>query len=186
MPPVCICEGYIRFQSCLIMDEQFLNKLFWLINTYISYMFDMPWVLNMLGFRLRHGCIRNDYTEFWIYLNMTQYTSIMPEYALMSLSMPEHDRILLIVPEYTWQCLNKMFWTARFLICFILDIWQGVNYARVYYALGVNYARVLNIRQCSYSKVIIVTNVNVLEFLSAQFVNSGSPKITIWSFLNTS
>ena len=34
----------------------------------------------------------------------------MPEYALISLNMPEHDWILVNnAAEYAWKCLNKLF-----------------------------------------------------------------------------
>ena len=40
---------------------------------------------------------------FWIYFNMTQYASAMPEYVLMPLNKPDHDWVLLNIlnmPEY--------------------------------------------------------------------------------------
>ena len=42
-----------------------------------------------------------------------------------------------------------------FSIClFILDIWQGFEYA-----LGIKYARVLNMRRYSYNNIVIVANI---------------------------
>ena len=38
----------------------------------------------------------------------------------------------------------------------------------------------------SYINIIIVTNVIILEFLSARFVHPGVPKLTILSHFNTS
>ena len=49
-----------------------------------------------------NGCIPKGYTEIQICLNMAQYVSIMPEYALMSLNIAEHGWILLNDPEYAW------------------------------------------------------------------------------------
>ena len=51
--------------------------------------------------------------DYWIWLNM-------PQYALMSLNVPENGGILLDDPEYAWKFLNM------FSICLIiwLDIWQ--------------------------------------------------------------
>ena len=70
----------------------------------------------------------------------------MPEYALMSLNMLECSYILLNVPEYAWKCMNKLF-----------------------------YVRVLNMLQYGYyNTIIIVTNVIILEFLSARFVHPGA------------
>ena len=51
------------------------------------------------------------------------------------------------------------------------------------------YAGVLNLLQYSYINIviiIIVTNVIMLEFLSAWFVHPGSAQLTILSFFNTS
>ena len=72
----------------------------------------------------------------------------MPQYALMSLNMPEHGWILLNILQYAWQCVNELF-----------------------------YARILNMLRHSYDNIIIiiVTNVIILEFLSARFVHPGAP-----------
>ena len=40
------------------------------------------------------------YAEFRIYLIMVPYASIMPEYVLITISMSEHDSVLLNVHEY--------------------------------------------------------------------------------------
>ena len=45
----------------------------------------------------------------WIWLHMPQCLN-MPPYALMSLNMMEHGWILLNIPEYACEYLNKLFW----------------------------------------------------------------------------
>ena len=69
-----------------------------------------------------------------------------------------------------------------FSICrIILDICQGFEYAS-----GIKYARVPNMLGYSYNNIfVIVTNVIMLEFLSAQFVSLGAPQISILSFFNS-
>ena len=67
---------------------------------------------------------------------------------------------------------------SGFLICLIiLDIWQGFEYTSV-----IKYAKILNIAQYSYNNIIIVTNVTILEFLSAQFVHPDAPQLNIIYF----
>ena len=61
-------------------------------------MFDM--FLKALGFRMWNGCICKGYAEFQIFLIVAPYASIMPQWAFMSLNMPEHGSKLLNVPEY--------------------------------------------------------------------------------------
>ena len=128
-----------------------LNKLFWLSEgskyAYWSYMLNrflkMPRVLNKPGFWIWHGCIYKGYAEFQICLIMGPYTSVKPQYALMSLNIPEDGWILLNVPEYAWKWLNKLS----------------------------DYARFLNMRRYSYNNtIIIVTNFIILEFFPARFV----------------
>ena len=64
----------------------------------------------------------------------------------------------------------------------ILDIWLSFEYA-----WDVKCASVLNIpRRHSYNSIIIVTNVFVLEFLSAQIVHPGAPQLNVLPFFNTS
>ena len=72
---------------------------------------------------------------------------------------------------------------SGFLICLIiLEIWQGFEYVS-----GIKFASVLNMSRNSYNNIIIiVTNVNILEFLSAWFVHPGAPQLTILYFFNTS
>ena len=69
---------------------------------------------------------------------------------------------------------------SGFSICLIiLDIWHGFEYAS-----DIKYARVLNILQYTYNKIIIiVTNIVILEFLSAWFVRM---QLTILISFNTS
>ena len=98
-----------------------MKKLFWLCQgseyVWSFYMFDrllmMLWVLNLRGFWIWDGFIWKGCTKFWICLNMAQYASIMSEYALMSLIMPENGWILLDVTKYAWKCLNKLFWLCQ-------------------------------------------------------------------------
>ena len=69
----------------------------------------------------------------------------MPQYTLISLNIPEHDQILLNVPHMPENtCINCS-----------------------------DYARVLKMLQNSYNN-IIVTNVIILELLSAQCVHPGA------------
>ena len=80
----------------------------------------------------------------------------MPQYTLISLNIPEHDQILLNVPHMPENtCINCS-----------------------------DYARVLKMLRNSYNNIIIVTNVIILELLSAQCVHPGA--VTILSFFNTS
>ena len=78
---------------------------------------------------------------------MAPFVSIMPEYAFISLNMPEHDRILLNAPK----CLKMPEYTVQtmpgFSICCDIVI--------------------------IYNIIIIVTNV-ILECLSSQFVHPGA------------
>ena len=98
-----------------------MKKLFWLCQgseyVWSFYMFGrllmMLWVLNLPGFWIWDGFIWKGCTKFWICLNMAQYASIMSEYALMSLIMPENGWILLDVTKYAWKCLNKLFWLCQ-------------------------------------------------------------------------
>ena len=71
----------------------------------------------------------------------------------------------------------------QFSVCLIiLDIWEGFEYAS-----EIKHARVLNRPRYNYNNIIIiVTNVIMLEFLSARFVHPGAPQLTILSFLNFS
>ena len=153
---------------------KWLNELFWLYQgseyTWLSYMFvrllKMLLVLNLSVSWIWHGYICRGYTEFWICLNMAQYASIMPEYALMSLNMSEHG-ILLNVPEFAWKYLM------------ILDIWQGLEYTS-----DIKYFSILNMPWYSYNNLItIVTNVIILELFSVWFVPLGAAQLSILSFL---
>ena len=50
-----------------------------------------------------------------------------------------------------------------FSICLIiLEIWQGFEYVS-----GITYYGILNMLQYSYNNIIIVTNIVILEFVSA-------------------
>ena len=99
---------------------------------------EMPCVLNESEFWKWHGCVCKGYTEFWICLNMPQYVSIMPEYDLIYLNVPQDVMILmsglifLNVPTYSWKYLNKQ-----------LCLWQGSQYTSLSYIFD----RVLNMPQ---------------------------------------
>ena len=138
----------------------------------------MPHVLNTQEFGTLHGFICNSYNEFWIYLDIPWYATIMPQYALMPLSMPEHGWILLNVPKYVWKCLNKLLWFSTCLI--ITCISHGFEYVS-----AIKYVRVLSMLRYSYN-IIAITSVVILECLSARFVRPGPPQLTILSFSNTS
>ena len=61
----------------------------------------------------------------------------------------------------------------------ILDIWQGFEYAS-----GIKYAKVLNLWWYDYNNItIIVTNVIILDFLSAWSVHSSAQQLATFSFL---
>ena len=109
--PSCVPVSLANYASIsLNMSKyswKYLNKLFWLCQrsgyTWSSYMFDRlskkPRVLNKSGFWIRHHCICKGYVEFQIYLIMALNASVIPEYALICLN----------VPQYTWACLDKLF-----------------------------------------------------------------------------
>ena len=93
------------------------GKLFWLCQgceyAWSSYMFHR--ILKILGgsrcarVLKWHSFIFKGHTEAWIWSNMVQCASIMPHYALISLTVPEYGWILLNVPEFAWKCLNKLY-----------------------------------------------------------------------------
>ena len=70
-----------------------------------------------------------------------------------------------------------------FSLCLIiLDIWQSFEHIS-----DIKYAMVFNIQHFSYNNIIIVvTNVIILELLSARFVHPGYLQLNILSFFNTS
>ena len=63
----------------------------------------MPWVLNKSVFWIWHRCICNGYAEFWTCLIMASFASIMPQYALMFLNMPDFsgccDKVTITLPN---------------------------------------------------------------------------------------
>ena len=114
-PPSCAPVSVAEYASVSLNIPEYpwkcLSKLFWLCQvsecTWSSYMFDpllkMLRVLHVPGFWIWHGCICKGYTYFWIYviwLNTLQQCLTMPQYALMSMNMPEHSWILLNVLDY--------------------------------------------------------------------------------------
>ena len=92
------------------------------------------WISTMPVFWIRHGCICNGYTEFWLSLNMVRYASIMPEHDLMSVNIPDH---------WFWICL------------IILYICQDFDFE---YVSGIEYANILNIPYFSDNNIIIIVN----------------------------
>ena len=91
-----------------------LNKLFWPCQgseyAWSSYMFDrlleMPRILNMPGFWIRHDCIWKGYTKFWICLNMAQSASIMPEYASICLNVLQCAWTSVNIAGCLWICMK--------------------------------------------------------------------------------
>ena len=67
----------------------------------------MPQAVNVSGFWIWHGFICKGYTQFCICPRMTQYASIIPEYASICLNK--------YVSEYAWKSLNKLLGYARVL-----------------------------------------------------------------------
>ena len=59
----------------------------------------MPQVLNDPGFRIWHGCICKSYAEFRIFLIMTPYASVTPEYASICLNVPQYVSTWLNIAE---------------------------------------------------------------------------------------
>ena len=102
-----------------------LIKLFWLRQgseyAWSSFMLEkllkMTLILNKPRFCIWHSCICKSYIEFWIYLIMASYASIIPQYALcltlcqnmaeycwMSLNMPEKTVLwVLNMPWYSYE-----------------------------------------------------------------------------------
>ena len=91
-----------------------LNKLSWLCQCseygWSSDMFNillkMPQVLNVPRFWIWHGYICKGYTEFWICLNIAQYTSIMPEYDSICCNVRQNTRRRLNIAECSWTSLK--------------------------------------------------------------------------------
>ena len=111
---------------------------------------EMPRVLNKPEFWIWHDCICKGYAELEICLIMAPYTSIMLEYASICLNV-----LHLNMTEY---CLKS--------VSIPKNSWINCSHP----------ARVLNTPRYSYNNIIfiIVTNIIVLEFLSAQFVHPGA------------
>ena len=118
-----------------------------------SYMFEkllkMLWVLNNQGFWIWHGCVFKRYAEF----RMSYYGSTCLNNAYVYLNMSKCPSVCLSMAEYCWIFLNIP-----------ENPWINCS----------DYARVLNMPQYSYNNIIIVTNVIMLEFLSARFTHPGA------------
>ena len=97
----------------------------------------------------------------------------MPQYTLMSLNDP----------DYAWKCLKCFDYARGLNILIILDIWKDFECASY-----IKWARVMNMPRYSYHNIIaiFVTNVIILEFPPAWFVNPGAPQLTILSLFNKS
>ena len=101
-PPSCAPVSVAEYASVSLNIPEYpwkcLSKLFWLCQvsecTWSSYMFDpllkMLRVLHVPGFWIWHSCICKGYTYFWIYVNMAQYASTMPDYASICLNVHEY------------------------------------------------------------------------------------------------
>ena len=64
-------------------------------------------------------------------------------------------------------------------ICLIIsDIWKGFQCAS-----AIKYVRFHNILRYIYNNIVFETNVIILEFMSARYVHTGAPQLTIFSFL---
>ena len=86
--------------------------------------------------------------------NMSDYYSIRRNNAWICLNMPQCPSICLSMSEYCWMSLNMP-----------ENAWINCS----------DYARVFNMPRHSYNNIIIiVTNVIILESLSAQFVHPGT------------
>ena len=112
----------------------------------------MPWVVNKPRFWIWHGCICKGYAEFQICQIMAPYASSMPEYTSVCLS----------VPQFAWSWLNI---AERPWVCLTITI-NCSDYPRYNYN----------------NSIILVTNVTILEFLSARFVHPRA----LLPFFNTS
>ena len=118
LPPSCLPVSVAEYASISLNIPKYpwkcLNKLLWLCQdseyAWSSYMFDkllkMPKALNVPGLWISHCCICKGYTEFWIYLNMAQYASIMPGYTSICLNVPQYAWKWLNIAEYLWICLK--------------------------------------------------------------------------------
>ena len=110
--PVSVAEYALITLNILKYPWKCLKKLFWLYQgseyAWSSYVFHrllkIPGVLNVPEFWIWHCCTYTCYTEFWIWLNMAQYASIMPEYASICLNFPQCLWTWLNIAE----CLNKL------------------------------------------------------------------------------
>ena len=114
--PLSVAEYASIFRNIPTYPWKCLKKLFWLHQdseyNWSSYMCDrllkMSWVLNMLGFWIWHGCIYKGYNEFWIWLNMDQYASIIPEYAWICHNFPQYDWTWLNIVGSSWIYLKLL------------------------------------------------------------------------------
>ena len=86
--------------------------------------------------------------------NMSDYGSIHLNYARIYLNLPYYPSTVLKITEYSWISLNMS-----------ENAWINCS----------DYVKVLHMPRYSYNNIIIiVTNVILLEFLSASFVHPGA------------
>ena len=153
--PNCVPVSVVEYASISLNMPKYrwkcLNKLFWLCqgskHAWWSYMFDR--VLKMALLLNKPG--------LWIwhsciskgYLEF-QICLILAPYASI---MPEYASLCLDMAEYCWISLNIH-----------ENAWINLS----------DYVRVLNMAWYSYNIIIIVTNVIILEFLSARFGYPGN------------
>ena len=102
----------------------------------------------------------------WIWLNMPQIESIMPNYDLMSLNIPDHCWILLSATTYAWKCLNKLFYVR------VLNMSQHLTYLARFWI-------------CCDIVIIIVTNV-VIRILVWSIFRSRCSATNHFMFFDTS
>ena len=117
-PPSCPPESVTDYTSISLNIPKHpwkcLNKLFWLCQgseyARSCHMFHrilkIPGVLNVQEFSIWHSCIFKGYAKFLIWLNMTQYASVMPEYALLCFNSPQWLWTWLDIVECCWICLK--------------------------------------------------------------------------------
>ena len=79
----------------------------------------------------KYGFICNSYSEFWICLDIARYATIMPQYALIPLSMPEHGWILLKslnMSENVWiNCSDSQHASSLHVFHMVLNMCQSLN-----------------------------------------------------------
>ena len=100
LPPNCASVGVAEYASVSLNMSKYcwkcLNKLFWRCQC------------SEYG-TIVYARFTQSSEYVWLWLHTPQQCLNMPQYALMSLSVPEHGWILLNVFECAWKYLNKLF-----------------------------------------------------------------------------